>query len=107
MVIFGHFSVKTGVDKNESVFFHENWESAPSRCIIHYSAPDIQVTFFKTPTIKYFLYEHTLAEASRKAFTLSQMKAFRTDVQPNYHEKQIIINAAGFSRHLNFNNTGT
>ena len=35
------------------------------------------------------------------------MKAFRIGVQPVYHEKQMIINAAGFAVHLNFNNTGT
>ena len=35
------------------------------------------------------------------------MKAFRTGVQPVYHEKQMIINAARFGEHLNFNNTRT
>ena len=35
------------------------------------------------------------------------MKAFRTGVQPVYHEKQMIINAARFGEHRNFNNTRT
>ena len=35
------------------------------------------------------------------------MKAFRTSVHPVYHKKQMIINAAGFGGHLNFNNTRT
>ena len=64
-------------------------------------------TFFKTPTIKYFLNEHTPAEKARKAFTLTQMKAFRTGVQFVYQEKQMIINAVRYEEHLNFNNTGT
>ena len=64
-------------------------------------------TFFETPKIKYFLYEYAPAETARKAFTLSQMKAFRTRVQPVYHEKEMIINVAGYGGHLNFNNTGT
>ena len=33
MVFFGHFDQKTGVNENESVFFHENRERALSRCI--------------------------------------------------------------------------
>ena len=87
--------------------FIGNVANANEKEDIDTTAPDIQVTFFKTLTIKYFLYEHTPAEATRKAFTLNQMKAFRTVAQPVYHEKQMIINAAGFGRHLNFNNTGT
>ena len=38
------------------------------------TAPDIQVTFLETPIIKYFPYEHTLAKAAKKAFTLSQVR---------------------------------
>ena len=32
---------------------------------------------------------------------------FRTGFQLVHHDKQMIINAAGFGGHLNFNNTGT
>ena len=71
------------------------------------TVPDIQVTFFEKPTLKDFLYEPTPAAAARKAFALIQMKAFRTGVQLVYHERPMIINAAGFGGHLNFNNTGT
>ena len=35
------------------------------------------------------------------------MKAFRTGVQAVIYEKQMVINAAGFGRHLNFNNIAT
>ena len=35
------------------------------------------------------------------------MKAIRTGAQAVYYQKQMIINAAGFGRHLNFSNTGT
>ena len=81
--------------------------NANERKDINNTAPDIQVIFFETKAIKYFLYEHTPAKAARKAFTLSQMKASRTGVQAVIYEKQMIINAAGFGRHLNFNNIGT
>ena len=83
--------------------FIGNVANANERKDIDATVPDIQVT----PTIKYFLYEHTPAEGARKASTLSQMKAFRTSVHPVYHKKQMIINAAGFGGHLNFNNTRT
>ena len=96
---------KFDLETNMSKLFEfiGNVANANERKDIDTTAPDIQVT----PTIKYFLYEHMPAEAARKASTLSQMKAFRTSVQPIYHEKQMIINAARFGGHLNFNNTGT
>ena len=102
-------NLKFDLETNMSKLFEfiGNAANANEREDIDTTAPDIQVTFFETPTIKYFLYEHTPAEAARKAITLSQMKAFRTGVQPVYHEKQVIINAAALGGHLNFNNTGT
>ena len=99
------FDLETNMSKRFE--FIGNVANANGREDIDTTAPDIQVTLFKTPTIKYFLYEHIPAEAARKNFILSQMKAFRTSIQPVYHEKLIIINAAGFGGHLNFNNTGT
>ena len=38
---------------------------------------------------------------------MSQLKAYRTGVQPLYHEKQLIIRTSGFDGHLNFNNVNT
>ena len=63
--------------------FIGNVANANEREDIDTTTPDIQ-NFLQTPTIKYFLYEHTPAEAARKAFTLNQMKAFRTGAQPVY-----------------------
>ena len=69
--------------------------------------PGFQVNFFETPTVTYFLYEYTTTKAARKAFTQSQMKGFRTGIQPIYDEKQMITSAAGFGGRLNFENSNT
>ena len=45
--------------------------NANERKDINTIASDIQVIFFETTAIKYFLYEHTPAKAARKAFALS------------------------------------
>ena len=45
--------------------------NANERKDINTTAPDIQVIFFETTAIKYFLYEHTPAKAVRKAFAMS------------------------------------
>ena len=86
-------NLKLNLETNMSKLFEfiGNVANANEREDIDTTAPDIQVIFFEKPTIKYFLYGHTPAEVARKAFTLSQNKAFRTGVQPIYHEKQMII----------------
>ena len=83
------FDLETNVSKLFE--FIGNVADANEREDIDTTAPDIQVTFFETPTIKYFLYRHTPAEAARKALTLSRTKAFRTGVQHVYHEKRDMV----------------
>lgn len=77
------------------------------RTNIDTTVPDLQVNFFETPTVTYYLFEYTPTEAARKAFMLSQIKGFKTGIQPIYHEKQMIINAASFDGYLNSNNGNT
>ena len=71
------------------------------------AVPDLQVNFFETPTVTYYLFQYTPTEAARKAFMLSQIKGFKTGIQPIYHEKQMVINAVSFHGYLNFNNGNT
>ena len=65
------FDLETNLSKLSE--FIGNVANGHEREDIDTAAPDIQVTFFETPIIKYFPYEHTPAKAARKAFTLSQM----------------------------------
>ena len=40
------------------------------RTNIDTTVPDLQVNFFETPTVTYYLFEYTPTEAARKAFML-------------------------------------
>ena len=79
------FDLETNMSKLFEYIGHE--DNATRRKDIDTTASNIQVNFFEIPTLKYFLYKHTPAEAARKAFNLSQMKAFRTSIQPVYCKK--------------------
>ena len=69
--------------------------------------PGLKAIFFEALNINYNLYQYTPQFQATKSFNMNQLKAYRTGVQPVYHEKQLIIKTRGFNGHLNFNNANT
>ena len=69
--------------------------------------PGLKAVFFKAPKLNYNFYQYTPQCQATKSFTLSQLTAYRTGLQPLYHEKQLIIRTGGFGGHWNFNNANT
>ena len=81
-----------------------NPADADARGNIDQLNPHLRAAFCETPRINYFLCQFTASFTNITAFSLSQLKGYRTGVQPHYFEKQIVIHQGGFSGHLNFDN---
>lgn len=88
---------------NTKLFEHIG-EDGANPAAIYINRPKLRVTFFETPTINFCLYQFNPQFSNTISFTLSQMRDYRTDVEVNFFEKQMVIRQNRFGGNKSFEN---
>ena len=69
--------------------------------------PRVRPILFEASKIHYNTYTFIPRQAAIHNLVMGRIKGKRTDVQPYYHEKRLIVRQNGFGGIANFDNTGT
>ena len=67
----------------------------------------MRVVLYDVPKIMYNTYTFSPGQGSIHNQGMSKLKGKRTNVQPHYYEKHMVIRQGGFGGILNFDNAGT